>query len=241
MRKGRTPITLLIAALVLVGATLGACSPLASKGTMPPPGPSGQVDPSKVPDFIAVAGSDGSIAGYVRKEAVLPAGGAAVGQPSDRSWPVYGEDLRTVVGQMVPGKGFVPAGVDPATVSAIPVEVAPSSESGGEPSGQVSLYVRNGAAAQVWIAILDGGQFLHGGGFWGEGYVGVGCFPMSSGSRLVLLDRAPQEAGATVVRAIYARGQEAEPPALWIELGADGRISQGRGVAPWWSGDPQTC
>jgi len=161
--------------------------------------------------------------------------------PSEPSWPVYGEDLRTVVGHMVPGKGFIPAGVDPATVSAIPVQVAPSSESSGEPSGQVALYVRNDAAAQAWVAILDSGQLLDGGGFWGESKIGVGCFPMSSGARLVLLDRDPQKAGATVVRAIYTRREEAQPPARWLEIAQDGRITQGSGVPRWWSGEPQVC
>lgn len=50
---------------IVVGLLSGACSPFASKGTMPPPGPNGQVDASAAPDFIAVAGEDGGIAGYV--------------------------------------------------------------------------------------------------------------------------------------------------------------------------------
>lgn len=238
MKEGRKPIVRIALAAVLAGAALAACLPFGSKGTMPPPGPNGQVDANSAPDFIAVAGRDGSVAGYMRKEALLPPAG--VGSPGDAAWPVYGEDLRTVVGQMVPGKGFVPAGVDPATIPAIPVQTAPSSEPSGEGSGQLVLYFRNAAAAQAWIAIQEGGQLARGGGFWG-GNVGVGCFPMSAGSRLVLLGRPADQAGTSVLRAIYTRGQEAEPPALWISVGADGRINQGRGVPPWWSGDPPAC
>ena len=52
-----------LAACVLSGAT-------GTKGTMPPPGANGEIDPSAVPEFIGVAGADG-IAGYVAKEAVL--------------------------------------------------------------------------------------------------------------------------------------------------------------------------
>jgi hypothetical protein len=59
---------------VVAAACLAACSPFASKGTLPPPGPNGQVDPSSAPDFLAVAGRDGGIAGYSRKDDVLGAG-----------------------------------------------------------------------------------------------------------------------------------------------------------------------
>jgi hypothetical protein len=38
-------------------AIMSACSPFASKGTMPPPGPNGQVDASSAPDLLAVAES----------------------------------------------------------------------------------------------------------------------------------------------------------------------------------------
>ena len=45
--------SLLLAACSVAGLLSGACSPFASKGTMPPPGPNGQVDASAAPDFIA--------------------------------------------------------------------------------------------------------------------------------------------------------------------------------------------
>lgn len=238
MRKGRKPIVWMALAAVLAAVALTACSPSGSKGTMPPPGPNGQVDPKSAPDFIGVAGRDGSVVGYVRKELLLLAAGA--GGPGDGVWPVYGEDLSTVVGQMMPGKGFVPAGVDPATVRDIPVKVAPSGEPSSQGSDQVVLYVRNDAAAQARIAVQTGGQLAQGTEVWG-GNIGVVCYPMSAGSRLVLLNRAPQEGGASVIRVIYTRGQETEPPSLWIAVGAAGAITQGEGVPPWWSGGPPDC
>lgn len=238
MGKGRKPIVWMALAAVLAAVALAACSPLGSKGTMPPPGPNGQVDASSAPDFISVAGRDGSVVGYVRKELLLPAAGA--GGPGDGVWPVYGEDLSTVVGQMMPGKGFVPAGVDPATVPDIPVRTAPSSEPSGEGSDQVVLYVRNDAAAQASIAVQTGGQLAQGTEVWG-GNSGVVCYPMSAGSRLVLLDRPADQTGASVIRAIYTRGQETEPPSLWIAVGAAGAITQGEGVPPWWSGGLPAC
>ncbi|MBA3877853.1 MAG: hypothetical protein C0498_13190 [Anaerolinea sp.] len=215
----------------MLGVLASGCSPLASKGTMPPPGANGQVDPSSAPDFLAVAGRDAGIAGYARKEDVLG--------PGDAAFPVYGDDLRTVVGQMVPGKGFVPVGVDPATVLTFAVEVGPSVDLGSTPSGQVVLYVRNDAAAEAWVTVLVNGQPWNSSGFWGQN-MGVGCYAMPGGSRLVLLDRSPEVAGAGVLRQLYVRGQEVEPPSLWITIGKDGSVQQGTGV-PAWSGAPQTC
>jgi hypothetical protein len=58
----------------------------------------GQLDESRVPDFIPAWGHDDKIAGYVRYCAIH-AGGAV---------PVYADDLKTVVGHMLPGRGFVP-------------------------------------------------------------------------------------------------------------------------------------
>ena len=91
---------------------------------MPPPGPNGEVDASPAPDFLAVAGRDAGIAGYARREDVL--------SPGDGPFPVYGDDLRMVVGQMVPNRGFVPAGVDPATIPTFAAEAGPSHDSSSE-------------------------------------------------------------------------------------------------------------
>jgi hypothetical protein len=237
MKEDRKAISRITLAAVVAAAFLAACLPSASKGTMPPPGPDGRVNASFAPDFIAIAGRDGSIVGYVPKEAMLA---PAVGGPVDAQEPVYGEDLYTVVGQMVPGKGFVPTGVDPASIPDIPVRTAPSSQPARIGSGQVVLYVRNDSAVQAWLAIQEGSQFAQGGGFWG-GMIGVGCFAMSAGSGLVLLDHPANDAGASADRVIYTRGLEAEPPELWIVVGADGTIVEGRGIPTWWSGGPPDC
>lgn len=112
---------------VLVVALIAAgCGPLGTKGTMPPPGPDGEVNRDVIPDFIAVAAQDGGIAGYVSKEYVFPEPTKAIGRPGEVDWPVYADDLRTLVGHMVAGKGFVPLGVDPESVPERPVQVGPS-------------------------------------------------------------------------------------------------------------------
>ena len=223
---GSLPAIGLVAILLIAG-----CSPLASKGTMPPPDPNGVVDASSAPDFLAVAGRDGGIAGYARKEDVLGR--------RDAAFPVFGDDLRTVVGQMVPGRGFVPAGVDPATVPTFAVEVAPAAAPGNSASGQVVLYVRNDASAEAWVAVLVGGQPWNSSGFSSQ-TMGVSCYAMQAGSPLVLLDRSPRQAGTGVSRLIHVREQEREPPSLWIIIGRDGAVQQGTGVPAWW-GEPQSC
>jgi hypothetical protein len=185
-----------------------------------------------MPDFLAVAGRDDGIAGYARKADVLGAGGAP--------FPVYADDLRTVVGRMVPGVGFVPLGVDPATMPTFEVSAAPADDPGNAASGQVVLYVRNDTDAQAWVAVLvDGHPWPGSTGFWGRN-LGAGCYAMPPASRLVLLDRSPSETGAAVIRQLYVRGREPDPPTLWIVIGSDGAIEQGTGV-PAWFGPPATC
>lgn len=230
-RRARTdrPILRALAALIFAAA-LSGCSPFASKGTMPPPGPNGQVDASSAPDFLAVSGRDGGIAGYAHKEDILT--------PGEAPFPVYGENLTTVIGQMVPGRGFVPAGVDPATVPTFAVEAGPSGQE--QPDGtKVVLYVRNDAPVEIHDAVLAGGQITDSGAYSGQN-MGVGCYTMAVGSRLVLLDRPASQPGASVVREIYTRGGESDAPSIWITIARDGSVQQGTGVPAWW-GAPQTC
>jgi hypothetical protein len=81
-----------------------SCPPLpedrATKGPIPEGAidDAGRLDESRVPDFIPALDQQGEIAGYVRYCGIR-AGGAV---------PVYADDLRTPVGYMIPGRGFVP-------------------------------------------------------------------------------------------------------------------------------------
>jgi hypothetical protein len=97
--------TQLAAVLLSAGAIASACSPVATKGTMPPPGADGHVNASLAPDFIAVAGRDGGIAGYVPRSYLLPEPTTTTGRPVEADIPVYGNDLQTLIGHMVAGKG----------------------------------------------------------------------------------------------------------------------------------------
>ena len=194
---------------------------------MPPPGADGAIDPSMVPDFIAVAGDPGRV-GFARRENVLGSG--------DAPFPVYGEDLRTVVGTMVPGRGFVPIGVDPGTVPTFEVVVAPA-PTPEAPTGRVTLYVRNDASDVVWVAI--DGQAMGSTGFLAQN-LGVGCLDMAAGSSLVVMDGSPADPGARTVAVLYVRGQEPTPTPLWIAIDDDLKLHRGTGVPSWW-GEPQAC
>ncbi|NJD27991.1 MAG: hypothetical protein FIA92_06795 [Chloroflexi bacterium] len=200
---------------------------------MPPSGPNGEIDPSAWPDYVAVAGEVG-VVGYVAKEAVL--------DPGDRVWPVYGDDLQTVVGQLVPGRGFVPGGVDPGSVPTFEVDAGPATPGAGQAAGVVRVYVRNRASAEIWLAVLTRAQLQPGGaGFPGSGYVGVACLSVPGGSRLVLLDRSPVNDGATAVLNLHVGGTSEDPVILWLDAAADGEVHTGTGRPEWWTSDPPPC
>ena len=111
-----------LAALLLVVAvvTLASCGVVATRGTMPPAGRDGSLDKSQVPDFVAFVGQADHVIGWVPREYLIG------DKPPGEEIPVYADDLHTLIGHSVPGKGFVPLGVDASIVPDLPVHVAPS-------------------------------------------------------------------------------------------------------------------
>lgn len=114
----------LVAALA-VSVSAGS---LVTKGPIPETAflPGGDIDVRLVPDFVPVWARDGeTIAGYVPKQFVLnPIPPGVSTEPlvvPDQ--PVLGPDLKSIVGHMVAGKGFVPIGVSPESIPNIPVQV----------------------------------------------------------------------------------------------------------------------
>jgi hypothetical protein len=78
----------------------------------------GHIDQSKVPDFISTFGRNGKVVGYVPKAYLFPSVSAtpSVGEsPVGGVDPVYASDLRTLVGHIYPGVGYVPLGTDPSS------------------------------------------------------------------------------------------------------------------------------
>jgi hypothetical protein len=217
--------------LLLMALVAAACSPIASKGTIPPPGPDGQIDPGRAPDFIGVAGRDDRIAGWVPKRFLLePQTGSAA-----EEMPVYADDLTTLVGHMVPGKGFVPLGVDPATIPDFPVQAGPSVGAPRAPGVARVVYARNGTTSITWVAVRTAEGLSEGIGFVGG--AGVACPEVPPDATLVVLDRSPTEPGAQIIRELRAQASNVG----WIDVAADGTLTEGEGVPSWWSGEPHSC
>ena len=127
-----------------------------TKGPIPAdatPAEGGQINEALVPDFVSAWDRDGvTIAGYVPKQILLhpetTPGGSPSNPPQDLPQPVYGEDLTTLVGHMVPGVGFVALGstdsptgpsvsVAPASVAPSPPFSAPPASASAAPSGML--------------------------------------------------------------------------------------------------------
>lgn len=89
--------------------------------------PGRPIDAEAVPDFVSVLGRDGAIVGYSPKERVLRPAVAPGFRGESLPVPVYAEDLRTLVGHLVPGRGFVPAGAPIEGIPEVDVSAAPSS------------------------------------------------------------------------------------------------------------------
>ena len=94
---------------------------------------------------------------------------------------------------MVAGKGFVPLGVDPATVPKVPVRAGPSIVAGADDSASLTMYVRSAAQNTSWFVIAPRGA-VGAQGF--NAGVGVGCLDVPVGGQLVMVDRpAPRAKG----------------------------------------------
>lgn len=106
---------------------------LATMGTIPSP-LNGRIDLAAVPDFVAVAGPDGYLAGYARRSAIFPGASAPItgAPPGGGVVTVYASDLRTVVGHVYPGDGFVVVGTDPSSAHCTPMTVTARGAHGSE-------------------------------------------------------------------------------------------------------------
>ena len=119
-----------------------AGAPVPTKGRLPDGaiGADGEIDADGVPDFVAVLGRDGvSVAGYAAFRDITPPDLVQPWWYQRSPIPVYAGDLRTVVGFMFDGKGFVPLGVDPATVPSLPDDVSPLAPASPAPSPLASV------------------------------------------------------------------------------------------------------
>ena len=102
-----------------------------TKGTMPSSTSGGTFDTKKIPDFIRAVGRDGKVVGYIQKAYEVP--GPANRPMSSKTGsvaPVYASNLKTLVGHLYPGVGFVPLGKSPASEPCIPETTSGRSATG---------------------------------------------------------------------------------------------------------------
>lgn len=71
----------------------------------------GTIDLTQVPDFIPATDGDETV-GWISRDDAFPSSGTR-----RDPLPVYGDDLRTIVGDYVGGAGYVPLGVDPQSLT----------------------------------------------------------------------------------------------------------------------------
>jgi hypothetical protein len=107
----RLVVTIASAALaaLVVGGTAAAIDGM-TKGSVPAAAfrSDGTMDKSMIPDFVRALDRDGEPAGFVPKSALAIYNGV---EDADVI-PVYADDLKTIVGHMIAGVGFVPQGAD---------------------------------------------------------------------------------------------------------------------------------
>jgi hypothetical protein len=207
-----------------------------TRGTTPP---SGGTPAGSSPDFIAAAGGAGQVIGYVPREELeqqVPFNSFR-GQAPDQ--PVYGDDLKTLVGYMVAGKGFVALGVDPNSVPTIPVQQGPAVSAPAGPPTSLTLYVRSAAAKTLWFDVVPASDRV--GAVGATIPVLAACLKVPIGGKAVMFDRPPQDAGAITLRVIYQRVAASGWPTLWVDIAADGTVRQGTGMPSWWSGPAPGC
>jgi hypothetical protein len=132
-RKGRFAVLSGVVAVVVVAGAVTLVTNLFGSATAPsgrpsltagtiPPSQDGSVDLKKVPDFIATVGRTGKLVGYVPRAYLFPTNpvGSPVSSKLGGVVPVYARNLKTLVGHMYPGIGFVPLGKTPESEPCVP-------------------------------------------------------------------------------------------------------------------------
>jgi hypothetical protein len=121
-------------------------------GATPPEG--GTINDALVPDFVSVWSSDGAtVAGYAPKEYLLHPSVGPGNPPQPEPVPVYGEDLTTLIGHMVPGAGFVALGA-----TAVPARPSVSVGPSVAPSAPSSTPPATASAEPALSAMVDCGR-----------------------------------------------------------------------------------
>lgn len=153
-----------VAIAVAVGVILVATNALGPGGSPSlaaptfgtiPSAKGGHLDVKAIPDYVATLGRNGQVVGYVPRGDLFPASkSSAVGGVI----PVYGKDLKTLVGHMYPGVGFVSLGMAPTAEPCVPVTTVDNgtSQSVACPSTTVSVPNVAGSSTPAAAAEISG-------------------------------------------------------------------------------------
>jgi hypothetical protein len=63
---------------------------------------------------------------------------------------------------------------------------------------------------------------------------GVACWTVPAGSQVVLLDHDPSLGPAKAIQVVATIEPVPADQAHWVDVAADGRVTSGPGVPPWW-------
>jgi len=105
------------------------------------------------------------------------------------------------------------------------------------PTGSVVIYGRNDAPGIAWfgLAPADPTQSV---GFGPD--IGVACLAGPAGTEIVSFDANPAQGGRPQRSVGRVQGR-VDPAVIWVDVAADGLVTSGIGVPPWWIGDPNVC
>jgi hypothetical protein len=145
----------LLATSVIGGGGLAPSVSGPTKGTVPF-SPNGTVNPKQIPDFVVTVGRHSQLVGYVPRADLFPQPGTTFQPPA--VMPVFAGDLKTLVGHMYPGVGYVPLGTAVGAEPCLPETVV---ENGGSrpvacPSATVVLPNVAGMVTPSAVAELSG-------------------------------------------------------------------------------------
>ena len=196
-------VTVSVGIGLAVAGGAGAAALLPSKGPVPISS-SGSINWSKVPDFVSIV-SDGKTVGYAPRGYVIgnPPGSKQSSDLGTKAVPIYASDLKTLVGHVYPGVGFVPLGESPSSVPCM-VEPTPSdSPPGTVPCPSVSVALPN----VVGMSTPQAAATLSNLGF----EVNVVNVPRASGASGVIVAMAPRPGPSVPARTIVTIENSVSP------------------------------
>jgi hypothetical protein len=106
------------------------------------------------------------------------------------------------------------------------------------PKGSAVIYGRNDAPEIAWFGLVPLSDPPETVGFGSD--IGVACLVGPVGTEMVSFDTDPAQGGRPERSVGRVQGR-VDPAVIWVDVAADGSVTSGIGVPPWWIGDPNVC